>query len=75
MSSILIPDHYDEKLTVIIAPRESKTGGLFLGNEDGARDNEMLKKKKVTAVLTISAEIGSYGLTQRLSLRIGTTCI
>lgn len=55
---VSIPYFYDDKLSVILNPKESNKGGLFLGNEQGARDSEMLNKKQVTAVLTISAEIG-----------------
>lgn len=65
MSTILIPDHYDEKLSVIISPKELKSGGLFLGNEEGARDGDMLRKKRITAVLTISSEIGTDGVNDR----------
>lgn len=54
MSTILIPDDFCEKLSVIIRPNEAKIGGLYLGNEQGARDNQMINKKKITAILTIS---------------------
>lgn len=65
MSSILIPEHYDDKLSVIVSPNELKRGGLFLGNEKGARDPEMLNKKRITAVLTISSEIGKQFVNAR----------
>lgn len=60
----MIPDDFSEKLSVIIKPNEAKIGGLYLGNEQGARDSQMISKKKITAILTISKEIGTtaFGL-------------
>lgn len=41
-----------------IVPPTNGTGGIFLGNIEGARDLKLLKKNEITAVLTVAAGTG-----------------
>ena len=63
MAEIIIADDNTQKISKIISPKHGK-GGLFLGNQHGALEIDLLKKYGITAVITIAKEIiPKYGTT------------
>ena len=64
----MIPSNDAEKPRVenisCILPETSQLGGLYLGNVYGAQNPKILKEYGIRAVITTSAETGTYQSTQ-----------
>jgi hypothetical protein len=51
-----MPDLVDPNKLDLIIPADDKNGAIYLGNLEGARDIDLLRKLKIGAVLTTSVE-------------------
>ncbi len=56
MARIQINDDNTNHITEILEPSANK-GGLFLGNQVAASNMELIKKHRITCIITIAAEL------------------
>ena len=54
-----------DKVSIIISPANMQEGGLYLGDADSILDEKLMRKLRITAVVSVVSEFGEHPLTQR----------